>query len=153
MILVPLAADDAPTLARLHAECFDTPWKEAEFRSLFAGPGVFGWGVPDAAFVVARAAAGEAEILTLATVPRARRRGHAHALVLAAAKDAAEAGAGDMFLEVASDNKPAIWLYAGLGFKEIAKRPRYYARKGGAADALVLRAKLPLGMANAPTVG
>lgn len=147
MILVPLAPGDAPTLARLHAECIEPAWDEAAFAALFAGPGVFGWGVPDAAFIIARAAAGEAEILTLAVVPRARRRGHASALVKAAAADAAEAGAKEMFLEVAADNAAALALYSQLGFRRVGERPRYYERPDGAVDALILRAGLPLSVA------
>lgn len=153
MILVPLAPGDADTLAKLHAECFDVPWNAAAFQSLLSGPGVFGWGVPDAAFILARVAAGEGEILTLATLPRARRRGHAKDLVHAAARDAVDVGAIEMFLEVASDNLPALALYSGLGFARAGQRPRYYEEPDGAKDALILRAPLPLSVAKRGPIG
>ena len=63
--LVTLFAGDAATLAALHALAFERPWDAAALRSLLAGPGVFAFAA-SSGFVLARAAAGEAEILTLA---------------------------------------------------------------------------------------
>jgi ribosomal-protein-alanine N-acetyltransferase len=139
---------DAPALAALHAQCFDDAWDAAAFAALLAGPGVQAFMAADGAFIVVRAAGGEAEILTLATAPHLRRRGHARALVRAAAAWAARE-AKHMFLEVAADNAAALALYTGLGFARAGRRPGYYVRLGDAADALILRAALPL----SPTPG
>jgi ribosomal-protein-alanine N-acetyltransferase len=89
--------------------------------------------------VLARVAAGEAEILTLAVVPGARRRGLGAALMQAALARAAEAGAREMFLEVAEGNEAARRLYGALGFAGVGRRPRYYS---DGRDALVLRRSL-----------
>ena len=102
-------------------------------------PGSYGFIHPCGGIVLARAVAGEAEILTLAVRPEVRRQGIARALLGAAMREAASCGAGVMFLEVAAGNRPARALYAALGFAEIGRRRRYYA---GGADALVLRAAL-----------
>jgi ribosomal-protein-alanine N-acetyltransferase len=91
-------------------------------------------------FIVVRAVAGEAEILTLAVHPEARRRGLGLVLVQSAATTAQTLGAEAFWLEVAVDNEAAIALYAATGFEAAGKRPRYYARKDGERiDALVMR--------------
>ena len=65
-------ATDAPLLARLHSLGFETPWAADEFEALLKAPGVLGFvaHAPDqCGFVLARVAAGEAEILTLVVAP------------------------------------------------------------------------------------
>jgi ribosomal-protein-alanine N-acetyltransferase len=139
MKLFDPASDDVEALARLHADCFADCWSAASFRDLLAGPGVFAFACPDG-FILAREAGGEAEILTLAVAPPARRQGIARWLVQGTAAHAAGLGAGILFLEVATDNQAAIGLYDGLGFVSAGRRKAYY----GARDALVLKCILPL---------
>jgi ribosomal-protein-alanine N-acetyltransferase len=91
-------------------------------------------------FIVVRAVAGEAEILTLAVHPEARRQGLGRALVESAATTAQTLGAEAFWLEVATDNAAATALYAAAGFESAGRRPGYYGRKGGERiDALVMR--------------
>ena len=86
---------------------------------------------------------GEAEILTLAVAPWARRRGVGAALVEAVAIEAVARGAGALFLEVAADNDAAVGIYLKTGFEQAGLRRAYYARASGPAmDALVLRRRL-----------
>jgi ribosomal-protein-alanine N-acetyltransferase len=132
-------------LAALHATAFtDTPrpWSSAEFASLLAAPGIVL--VSDAdGFALARLAGPEAELLTLAVSPLARRRGLATRLLHRLFRRTAEAGAEEMFLEVAVPNLAARALYERLGFVETGRRPRYYTRSSGPpVDALVLRRPL-----------
>jgi len=111
---------------------------------LLATPGTFAFAGDDG-FVIARAAAGEAEILTLAVAPTAQRRGTGSALVTAAADCARRLGAQFLFLEVADGNLPARALYRGLGFIESGRRKGYYTKgREKPEDAMVLRAGLPL---------
>jgi ribosomal-protein-alanine N-acetyltransferase len=144
MSVVAATAADAEAMAALHRQCFADAWDAAAITALFANPAVFGFAVSGHAFILARAAAGEAEILTLATAPPARRRGYARELVITAAANAVGRGAVELFLEVAADNAPAIGLYSALGFVPVGRRPGYYRRGPVAADALTLRATLPL---------
>jgi ribosomal-protein-alanine N-acetyltransferase len=144
--LRPAGAGDAEALAALHAQAFEAPWSAHEIASLIAGPGGFALLVESeglAGFILCRVMVDEAEVLTLAVAPRARRAGVARAL-LAAAKAAAQAGgAGALFLEVAEDNAAAIALYSADGFAEVGRRTAYYGRADGqAVDALVLRREL-----------
>ena len=127
----------AHVLAVLHAACFPQPWDAAALSALLVTPGTFAFAHDDG-FVLARAAAGEAEILTLAVAPAARGKGLGRALLQAAIKKARDMGAGAMFLEVGVDNPAALALYAGLGFAKVGARKGYYS----GTDALVLR--LPL---------
>jgi len=127
-------------LAALHAEAFvrPRPWSAAEFAGVVAGPGAFLL-TERGGFLVGRALAGEAELLTLA-VPEAVRRLGIGARLLTAFEAAARArGAAEAFLEVASDNAPALALYACAGWAEAGRRRDYYAP---GVDALILRKPL-----------
>jgi tRNA threonylcarbamoyladenosine biosynthesis protein TsaB len=147
--LVTLFNGDPGALAILHAQAFDHPWDAAAIADLLAGPGVFAFAAPSG-FVLARAAGGEAEILTLAVIPAARGRGLGRDLMQAAATHAVTLGATSLFLEVGTDNPAALALYNGLGFMRAGQRKGYYdshSQSGGSQtgrDALVLKAALPL---------
>ena len=83
---------------------------------------------------------GQADIQTIAVVERARRRGLGRTLVRALLNEARRRGATEVFLEVRADNPGARALYEGLGFDEIAVRPRYYRR---GIDAVIMRLAVP----------
>lgn len=137
--------EDAQLLAAMHADCFGESWDAESFRRLLQRPGCFALVAGAEAFILVQAAGGEAEIQSLGTIRDARRGGLSRALVECAAKEAWHRGAREMFLEVADDNGAALALYRGTGFTEAGRRPRYYPRgkANPAADALILRAKLP----------
>ncbi|MEG0818973.1 MAG: ribosomal protein S18-alanine N-acetyltransferase [Brevundimonas sp.] len=129
---------DPRALAAIHAEAFDAPWDAASLAALLASPGVFAVAEEDG-FILIRVVADEAEILTLAVRPAARRSGLGGRLVQAAVVRAAALGAERLFLEVAEDNVAARALYARTGFVEAGRRRGYYARADGSReDALVL---------------
>lgn len=133
---------DPARLAALHAGAFDAPWDAAAFADLLAQPGVFAEAEGDG-FILIRVVADEAEILTLAVRPAARRQGIAARLTARAAAEAQGLGATRLFLEVAEHNAAARALYASLGFQPAGRRRGYYARKDGpAVDALILALNL-----------
>jgi ribosomal-protein-alanine N-acetyltransferase len=128
----------AARLAALHAEAFEASWDASAFETLLDQPGMKAVEAADG-FILIRTVAGEAEILTLAVRPSARRRGLGADLLAKGLVLALAGGAGRLFLEVAEDNLAARALYARAGFTEAGRRRGYYARPGGpAADALVL---------------
>lgn len=128
----------ASRLASLHAQAFAAPWSEAEFADLLDQPGVFVVEEADG-FILIRVVLDEAEILTLAVRPSARRAGLGGRLVGQGAVAAAQAGGVRLFLEVAEDNVAARALYERAGFGQIGRRKAYYAAPdGGRTDALVL---------------
>ncbi|HEY4342729.1 MAG TPA: GNAT family N-acetyltransferase [Parvibaculum sp.] len=151
---VRISVGDAHSLApvaALHAAAFDEPWGQAALAGILAMPGAFmlqatGCGVwfgnddnisdnndnirqpPLLGFVIARIAADEAEILTVAVDISHRGQGLGRKLMEAAAAFALASGAAALFLEVADDNVAALALYERLGFVTVGMRPDYYAR-------------------------
>lgn len=149
-VLEPLAATDSPAIARIHHEDFARPWTDGEFANLLAQDPVFGFaaremgrgGAPPAGFVLARLAAGEGEILTVAVARSHRRQGLGWRLMDAVLRELHGQRAEALFLEVDETNQAAIALYRKLGFFEVGKRPRYYETKEGRSGALVMRRDL-----------
>lgn len=140
--LTPATIAHADALALIHRDAFPPAerWSGAALAAQLTLPGGFGWiaaGPMGGGLVLARVAADEGEILTLAVQPAARRRGFGRALLDAARRGAAERGAARLFLEVAADNGAARALYAAGGFAEIGRRRAYYQND---VDALVLAA-------------
>lgn len=115
-------------LACLHGACFvrPRPWSAVEFAGLLDGPHVFLLTRPKA-FLLGRVIADEAELLTLAVAPAARRQGIARALMDEFAATSRARGAARAFLEVAADNAPAQALYRGGGWRDAGRRRAYYA--------------------------
>ena len=133
---------DAALLAALHAGAFDHPWSQDAFEVFLGDPTVSALIIGGDGFILWRAVAGEAEILTLAVSPPARRQGIARALLAAAMARAAQAPADWMFLDVSDQNSAALALYLGAGFQISGRRKGYYATQGEPQDAVVMRLSL-----------
>ncbi|RJE80548.1 GNAT family N-acetyltransferase [Paracoccus sp. JM45] len=130
-------------LADLHARCFTTPrpWSASEFASLIMTKGVFLL-EENGGFLLGRAIAGEAELLTIAVDPERQRGGIGRHLVARFSSTARDMDATDAFLEVASDNHAAKALYLATGWLEAGVRRGYY---GPRTDAIVMRLTLRSG--------
>ncbi len=146
MTIAPATAEDAEALARVHALAFASPWPSPDIAAMARGVGAFAFAAHSqgelAGFILCRAIADEAEVLTLATAPAHRRLGLGRRLLEAGAQAAGERGAARLFLEVAADNLPAIRLYRSTGFIMVGARAGYYSTPGGAIDAQVMRRDL-----------
>jgi ribosomal-protein-alanine N-acetyltransferase len=132
-------------MARLHATCFTTPrpWSADEFATLLAAPATL-LALDAQGFALGQIIADEAELLTIATAPAARRRGLGRRLLAEFLAQAQGRGAHAIFLEVAATNAPALALYQSAGFVRAGLRPRYYhAPDGTLTDALILRRNAP----------
>jgi len=143
-VILRASVEHAGVLSVLHATSFPAAWRESEFVALLAQPGVAAWIATDElaplGFILVRAAADEAEILTLAVEPRHRRQGWAAHLMRQAFAQLRLGGTREVFLEVAADNLPAATLYERQGFTPRGRRPAYYSRgTHTAADAIVMR--------------
>jgi ribosomal-protein-alanine N-acetyltransferase len=144
--LRPATSADGDALAELHAAAFAESWPADDILRFTEDRGGFALvaeeGAAPAGFILCRLMAGEAEVLTLAVRPGARRRGVGRTL-LEAALALCRGAAAAMFLEVAADNPGAIALYAGAGFDVVGRRAGYYGRPGApSVDALVMRRAL-----------
>lgn len=144
---------DLPVMAEIHAGAFGRGWSVEEIADLLAAPGVTGLVARRASpfgtrgpvgFLIARAAADEAEILTVAVLPAWRSRGVGRSLLEAALRRLYADRVGPVFLEVDAGNAPAVALYRRQGFRQVAERRGYY--EAGAGDdaglALVMRLDL-----------
>lgn len=137
-------AAHASLMAALHERAMTPPWSAETFATLLGQPGVVGWIAMEddapAGILLARAAADEAEILTLAVLPRWRRLGIALGLVGHLVDWSAAAKVARLFIEVAEDNVAARALYERSGFATVGRRSAYYAPGN---DALLLQRRLP----------
>ena len=149
-VIRPLRSDKADDCARLHGASFAHPWSSEEVAALISSASTLGCAALDPAsgrlrgFVLARLAADEAEILTIAVDAAVRGKGVGRALLAENLRQAARAGARAMFLEVDQDNASAVALYKRLGFVKVGERAGYYRRRDGSpATAIVMRKPLP----------
>ena len=140
-MIMRATAAHAAALAAIHADCFPPreAWGEDAISLQLSLPGAFGLIDSRGGMLLGRVAADQAEVLTLAVAPAARRQGIATDLLRAAKEHAGTCGARVMFLEVATGNVAALALYQRERLIEVGRRRRYYA---DGSDALVLRADL-----------
>jgi [ribosomal protein S18]-alanine N-acetyltransferase len=142
--VTPIPACGAVALAEMHGASFpEDPWDAPALERIVGLPGGFGFlawhGDAPAGFILARDLGGEVEILSLGVLPEWRRRRAGRALLDAVAAEAERRGAASLVLEVATENEAALGLYTAVGFVQVGRRPRYYRRTDGRADALILR--------------
>ncbi|GMG83401.1 hypothetical protein LNKW23_26140 [Paralimibaculum aggregatum] len=143
-VLSPAEAEaQAAALSALHRAAFagrEPGWSADSFRDIAAMAGTQVLALPDGQGLgVLRSVAGEAELLTLAVAPAARRAGLGAALLAAVEATARADGAAEMHLEVAEGNAAARALYARAGYAARGRRRGYYLRPDGSReDALLL---------------
>lgn len=135
---------DLGRLARLHQACFDDPWSRSDLAHLLALPGGFGVlarlfegnlsgidGMRGVGFALCRVIRDECELLSIGVGPSYRRRSIGAVLLRDSMERCHKLGAKAMFLEVATDNRSAQFLYQSFGFVEVGKREGYYLRPDG----------------------
>jgi ribosomal-protein-alanine N-acetyltransferase len=122
-------APDAALMAAIHAAAFPPgqAWSEATMVTLLNMPGALGLLAEADGMLLVRQAADEAEVLTFAVCPPARRGGIARGLLETGMLLLAASGTRTLLLEVAEENVAALALYSGTGFDEAAVRRDYYA--------------------------
>jgi ribosomal-protein-alanine N-acetyltransferase len=134
-------------MAALHAHGFpDRPWSAEEIEDLLRADTVQSFESPcERGWLLTRVLPPEAEILTLAVDPQARRQGVAADLLARWIATMAQQNVTDLHLEVAADNVAALALYERCRFVPSGRRPRYYTRPDGApVDAMLMHRALPL---------
>lgn len=143
----PLRKDDAARCAELESQLFggDDPWPARAFLAeLAAKHNHYIAARCDGKLVgyagiarLGRAVPYEYEIHTIGVDPDHQGRGIGRAMMQLLLE---YASGGTVFLEVRTDNEPAIKLYESLGFVTIGLRKRYYRASG--ADAYTMQ-RLP----------
>ena len=134
------AQDLAAILARAMTD--QTPWSVPTFEGFLRYPGSI-LAAEASGFALGRVSADEAELLTLAVLPEARRQGIARRCLSEFEQEVREGKARRIFLEVAEDNYPARQLYQGAGYLDVGHRPAYYrAPDGRRRDAVLMEKTL-----------
>ncbi|MGF7119638.1 ribosomal protein S18-alanine N-acetyltransferase [Rhodococcus sp. TAF43] len=144
--IVPMADTDTDRCAELEQVLFpgDDPWSAQAFRSELAGGHNHYFTARDDAdtligyagvALLGNSVTPEAEVHTIGVDPSAQRGGIGGAL-LAELLRVADKWGGPVFLEVRTDNEPAIALYKREGFEIVGTRKRYYQPSG--ADAYTM---------------
>lgn len=140
---------DLPVLVSMERALFaDAPWSMGQFKEEFAG-------IPKTRYflvaldsdkqivgyagVMVVASGVDADVLTVAVLPEARRRGIARHFLDSLEKWSLMRGAPSMILEVGVNNSSAIALYETLDYSIINTRKNYY---GPGLDAHVMRKRL-----------
>ena len=139
MIVERATLDDLSDIMRLE-ESFGVRWSEDSWRQELTGEGRLA--------LIARSKSGRAagvacfqlvdavaDLHRIVVDSQQRRLGFARVMLVTGLQWAILQGAVRMLLEVDHDNEPAIGLYRGYGFKQVAVRRDYY---GPGADALVM---------------
>nr|WP_120491054.1 ribosomal protein S18-alanine N-acetyltransferase [Corynebacterium lactis] len=149
--LVRLGPSYAAACAAIEAELFagDDPWPEAAFLAELSSPNNYYVGVVKRGEAgdgdelcgyggitkLGPAGAAEYEIHTIGVASAWQRHGFGAALMDALMAAAAE-DPGPVFLEVRTDNEPAIAMYEKYGFEHMGLRKNYYP--GSGADAFTM---------------
>jgi ribosomal-protein-alanine N-acetyltransferase len=137
-----MLASDLDAVQRIAAICFPVPWTREEFeKELKRSYSVLRVLRPSlqesvCAFANYWHVADELQVMNIATLPDARRRGHGSALLVDLIQTGRERGARSITLEVRKSNLAARALYAKFGFSEQGIRQRYYSDNG--EDAVVM---------------
>ncbi|MCB1263255.1 MAG: ribosomal protein S18-alanine N-acetyltransferase [Mycobacterium sp.] len=140
-----LSPGDCARCAELEALLFagDDPWPEVAFaRELAAGHNRYVAARVEGTLVgyagiarLGRVAPFEYEIHTIGVDPAYQRHGIGRAMMTRLLDEVGPDGV--VYLEVRTDNEPALELYRSLGFETIGVRKRYYRASG--ADAYTMR--------------
>lgn len=149
----PMRAEDAERCAELEIILFpgDGPWPASAFVDELRAPHVRYFVVRDGDGTVAgyagiallgNGSGAESEVHTIGVDPQRQRRGIGGALLGAMLAEADRHG-GPVFLEVRTDNDPAIEMYTRAGFAVVGTRRRYYQPSG--ADAYTMTRPAPAG--------
>lgn len=131
---------DMDAVAELERISFPVPWKREFFASEVGQAHRFNRVVRApggilAGYVFCAFAGGEIHVNKIAVDPLFRRRGVARLLMKDVLDFSARIVAEEIYLEVRPSNVPARNFYMALGFREVGRRPQYYA---DGEDALVM---------------
>ena len=128
-------SEDIPQLSTIHSQSFTRGWSKNELGKLIGSQGALCLVLrqegkidqPPMGFVLCRQASDEAEIITIATEPKNRKRGIGRFLMDAAIRNLQSDRVKSLFLEVDETNANAIGLYRSLGFVQAGERKGYYS--------------------------
>ena len=137
-----MTVEDVPEVVQIDRMSFSMPWPEHAFHYEVTDNRAARCFVAEtedkrvAAMVVSWLIVDELHIATIATHPEFRRQGIGARILIAALKDASQAGVKRAFLEVRASNEAAQDMYRKFGFETSGRRPKYYKDNG--EDAILM---------------
>lgn len=129
-----ILVSDSKELAYLHCNSFDVGWSEQDFSQMLSTGDYFGF-ICDEGFIIGRKIIDEAEIFSIAVLPKFRARGIGSALIKNFHEKAKQMELKKIFLEVNANNTIAQRLYLSNGYEQISVRHNYY----GNQDAVIMQ--------------
>lgn len=139
----PMRPEDLAVCAAIEQHAPD-PWTETQMAEELSFEGarlfVVRRGDAIAGLAAFQLAADEASLNTVTIDPAFRRQGAARALLCGALEALKAEGAAMCFLEVRSQNAPALALYDALGFSRAGLRKRFFTNPPD--DAIVMNKEL-----------
>jgi len=137
-----LQTDDLDAVLAIESAAQLTPWQRTQFEESMAQDLCLVAVANEivVGFTVCRSLLDEAELLTIAVAPSARRSGVATALLNRACEQLS--GVTSLFLEVRASNIAAQTLYEQLGFSTCGRRKNYYRTASGREDAVLMQLTL-----------
>ena len=138
----PIQESDLPSILKIERASYNFPWSERIFLDCVAAGyhcRVLLKGVNVSGYCIVAHAAEEVHILNICVGPEYRREGCARLLMKNEISIGVESGAKEIYLEVRVSNVSAIYLYKGLGFKNVGVRKDYYPTDSGREDAYIFR--------------
>ncbi len=137
--VTPMQPEDLAACAAIEQHAPD-PWSKSQIAEELSFDGarlfVVRQGDTIAGLAAFQLAADEASLNTVTIGPSFRRQGAARALLCGALEALKAEGAGMCFLEVRSQNTPALALYDTLGFSRAGLRKRFFTNPSD--DAIVM---------------
>jgi len=118
-------------MAQIHKQSFPASWPEDEMKSHLKKDLCLGIGFPLEAFILVQIALDQADVLTIATHPEHRRKGHARDLLSSAEAKLKEDRVTSLYLDVSEKNEGALALYRACQFQAVGRRPAYYRTAAG----------------------
>jgi ribosomal-protein-alanine N-acetyltransferase len=150
----PAQHNDLSDLSDIHSAGFQHGWSDGDLGKMldsesydtFVAHPIKSKGSKPFGFVFVRSVQDEAEIITIATSPKARRKGIGRQLMRAVVRKLEYDRKKKLFLEVDEENTAAVKLYQSLGFIKVGERQGYYMNKasqdGKKSTALVMQLEL-----------
>ena len=144
LTLIPMDFAHVPQIASIEEATFSLPWDADSILAELDNPLALWLVVVEdekvLGYVGSQTVFEDADILNVAVLPAARRRGIAEALMTALESRLSERGAERITLEVRASNAPAIALYRKLGYAQVGLRKNYYEKPR--EDALILQKQI-----------
>jgi len=128
LLVRPFEKRDIQAIYSIIRETYFRPWTPEEIllENVFSYKIVLENNTQIIGFLFGEIIFEDANILMIAVKKEFQGKGYGKLLLDSFIKAAKEKGAKKIFLEVSTENKPALKLYKKSGFKILSKRKRYY---------------------------